>query len=182
VTERRLPHQKIVEHVELCGRAIRYPEPDRQTRAFMKRAATLAADPHTAPEIVRAVIFGPDNPIMARHPTLSGGYPDARTLRNPLYWVCVDLVLRAEMRANGIPLDGAGRPFTMSIPEAARKLGRYEHAIHNAIENRTLHAWVHEGRSYLLPAEVAAYNVPRRGRPPKPAARPGSTGRQRAKP
>jgi hypothetical protein len=158
---------KLLEHVELCGRAIRYPKPDRRTRAFMKRVATLAVDPNTKPEAVRALVFGPDNPIMASHPTLGGGYPNARTVKNPLYWVCVDLVLRAEARANSVSLETAGKPFTMSIPEAARKLGRYEHAIHNAIENRTLHAWAHDGRSHLLPSEVAAYDVPRRGRPPK---------------
>ena len=88
-----------------------------------------------------------------------------------MYWICVDIVLRAEVRAGHASLESAGKPFTMSIPEAARKLNRYERAIHNAIENRTLHAWVHDGRSYLLPAEVAGYDVPRRGRPPRTRSR-----------
>jgi hypothetical protein len=155
------------EYVELSGRRIEVPGVDRGTRVFLARASELAHDDTVSPEHVRAVVFGPENPILARHPTLPGAYPDAATVRNPLYWVCVDLVLRAEARAAKVSVERAAAPFTTSVSEAARKLGRYPHAVLNAIKNRTLHAWLHAGRFYLLPAEIAAYDVPRRGRPPK---------------
>jgi len=116
---------------------------------------------------VRALVFGPDNPLLARHPTLPGAFPDASTLRQPAYWICIDLLLRAEARHAGVSLDTAGRRFTTTMAEAARQLNRVQSSILNAVENRSLHSWVREGRQYLLPAEVAAYNVRRRGRPPK---------------
>ena len=123
--------------------------------------------PDASAESVRALVFGPENPILARHPTLPGAYPDASSVREPAYWVCVDLVLRAEARDAGASLEEAGSAFTTTMAEAARKLNRVQSAIMNAVSNRTLHTWVRQGRQYLLPAEVAAYSVPRRGRAPK---------------
>ena len=155
------------EHVEVSGRRIVVEHIDRRTRTFFERAEALAGQEATKPEAVRAFVFGPENPILATHPTLPGAYPDAATIKNPLYWVCVDIVLRAEARAARISLARASAPFTTTIAEAARKLNRHPGAILNAINNRTLHAWVQDGRIHLLPAEVAAYDVPRRGRPPR---------------
>jgi hypothetical protein len=154
-------------HVDLTGRILEYPVPEPRVVQFIARLAEAAADPHLTPAEVRGLAFGPDNPILARHPTLPGAYPDATTVRDPIYWVCVDLIMRAEARAAGVSTDTASAPFTMTVMEAARKLGRYQHAIQNAIKNRTLHAWVRAGRLYLLPKEVEAYSVPRRGRTPR---------------
>ncbi|MFZ5893404.1 MAG: hypothetical protein ACOY0T_20250 [Myxococcota bacterium] len=154
-----------IEHRELSGRVIRCAAPDASTRAFIDRLRQLAEAAETSPAEMRALVFGPQNPILARHPTIPGAYPDARTVRDPLYWVCVDLVQRVELRAAGVAVDRLGAPFTTSISEAAAQLGRHRYAIHNAVKNRTLHAWTHDGRLYLLPKEVAAYDVPRRGRP-----------------
>lgn len=156
-----------MEHIEVSGARLVYPQPDAKTAAFLEHVARLADAHDVSPEAIRALVFGPENPILARHPTLPGAYPDAATVRNPVYWVCVDLVLRAEARGAHASLERAGAPFTMTMAEAAKKLGRYQHAVQNAVKNRTLHVWVHDGRHYLLPAEVAAYDVPRRGRPPK---------------
>ncbi|MFZ5895539.1 MAG: hypothetical protein ACOY0T_31065 [Myxococcota bacterium] len=158
-------HAPAFEHVELSGRVIRCVAPNAQTSAFLERAQNLAALPRTTPNEMRAFVFSSDNPIMARHPTLPGAYPDEATVKDPLYWVCVDLIQRVELRACGLPLERAGAPFTTSVSEAAARLSRHRQAIHNAVNNRTLHAWMHDGRLYLLPAEVAAYDVPRRGRP-----------------
>jgi len=161
------PNSGLIEHTEISGRVLRFPTPRPEVATFLERLCALLDAPHASAESVRAFAFGPENPILARHPTLPGAYPDASSVREPAYWVCVDVVLRAEAREDGVSLEDAGRPFTTTMAEAARKLGRVQSSIVNAVENRTLHAWVHEGRHYLLPAEVAAYNVPRRGRPAK---------------
>ena len=159
--------ERSFEHTELSGRVIRCDVPDTQTSGFLERAQRLAAVPTTTANEMRAFVFSPDNPIMARHPTLPGAYPDERTVKNPFYWVCVDLIQRVELRASGGSLERAGAPFTTSVSEAAARLSRRRQAIHHAVSNRTLHAWMHDGRLYLLPAEVAAYEVPKRGRAPK---------------
>jgi len=161
------PNSGLLEYTEITGRVLRFPAPRLEVAAFLARLCALLDGPQPSAESVRALAFGPENPILARHPTLPGAYPDAASVREPAYWVCVDVVLRAEAREAGVSLEDAGRPFTTTMAEAARKLGRVQSSIANAVENRTLHAWVHEGRHYLLPAEVAAYNVPRRGRPSK---------------
>ena len=161
------PNSGLIEHIEISGRVLRFSTPRPEVATFLERLCALLDAPHASAESVRALAFGPENPILARHPTLPGAYPDASSVREPAYWVCVDVVLRAEAREAGVSLENAGRPFTTTMAEAARKLGRVQSSIVNAVENRTLHAWVHEGRHYLLPAEVAAYNVPRRGRPSK---------------
>jgi len=153
-----------VEYTEISGRVLRFPAPRAEITTFLDRLCGLLEAPEASAGAVRALAFGPENPILARHPTLPGAYPDASTVREPVYWVCVDIVLRAEAREAGVSLESAGRAFTTTMAEAARRLGRVQSSILNAVENRTLHAWVHEGRHYLLPAEVAAYNVPRRGR------------------
>jgi hypothetical protein len=161
------PNLGLATYVEISGRTLRFPMPAAEVVTFLERLCALLYAPGASAESVRALAFGPDNPILARHPTLPGAYPDASSVREPAYWVCVDLVLRAEAREAGVSVENAGRPFTTTMAEAARKLGRVQSSIVNAVENRTLHAWVHDGRHYLLPAEVAAYNVPRRGRPSK---------------
>lgn len=160
------PNSGLVKYSEISGRTLRFPTPLPEVATFLGRLCALL-DASASAESVRALAFGPENPILARHPTLPGAYPDASSVREPAYWVCVDVVLRAEAREAGVSVEDAGRPFTTTMAEAARKLGRVQSSIVNAVENRTLHAWVHDGRHYLLPAEVAAYNVPRRGRPPK---------------
>jgi hypothetical protein len=161
------PNSGLARYVEISGRTIRFPMPAPEVATFLEQLCALLGTPGASAERVRAIAFGPENPILARHPTLPGAYPDASSVREPAYWVCVDLVLRAEAREAGVSVENAGRPFTTTMSEAARKLGRVQSSIVNAVENRTLHAWVHGGRHYLLPAEVAAYKVPRRGRPSK---------------
>ena len=161
------PDSGVLEYTEITGRVLRFPAPRPEVTTFLATLCALLDAPQASAEGVRALAFGPQNPILARHPTLPGAYPDAASVRESAYWVCVDVVLRAEAREAGVSLEDAGRPFTTTMAEAARKLGRVQSSIANAVENRTLHAWVHEGRHYLLPAEVAAYNVPRRGRPSK---------------
>jgi hypothetical protein len=157
-----------LEHTEISGRVLRFSlPPSPEVLSFLRRVRAMVDMPNGSAASVRALVFGPENPLLARHPTLPGAYPDASTVRQPAYWVCVDLVLRAEAREAGVSLEEAGRPFTTTMAEAARKLNRVQSAIVNAVENRTLHTWVHGGRRYLLPAEVAAYSVPRRGRLPK---------------
>jgi hypothetical protein len=158
---------EVFEHTEISGRVLRFPAPRREVAKFLRRVCALVGASEVSPESVRALVFGPENPILARHPTLPGAYPNASTVRDPAYWVCVDVVLRAEAREAGVSLEKAGRPFTTTTVEAARKLGRFQSSVLHAIENRTLHVWVHQGRQYLMPTEVAAYNVPRRGRPSK---------------
>ena len=155
------------EHVEISGRVVRFSAPSPDVLSFLQRVRNLADAPETAAESVRALVFGPENPILARHPTLPGAYPDASSVREPAYWVCVDFVLRAEARDAGVSFENAGAPFTTTMAAAARQLNRVQSAIANAVSNRTLHSWVRQGRQYLLPDEVAAYSVPRRGRPPK---------------
>ena len=156
----------ILEHTEISGRVLRFPSPPPEVLSFLQRVREMVEGGASA-ESVRALVFGPENPILARHPTIPGAYPDASSVREPAYWVCVDLVLRAEARDVGASLENAGIPFTTTMAEAARKLNRVQSAIMNAVSNRTLHTWVRQGRQYLLPAEVAAYSVPRRGRAPK---------------
>lgn len=157
----------ILEHTEISGRVLRFSSPPPEVLSFLQRARDMVEAPDASAESVRALVFGPENPILARHPTLPGAYPDASSVREPAYWVCVDLVLRAEAREAGVSLEKAGSPFTTTMAEAARKLNRVQSAIMNAVSNRTLHTWVRQGRQYLLPTEVAAYSVPRRGRAPK---------------
>jgi len=158
------PNSNLVTYVEISGRTLRFPTPSPEVVSFLERLCALLDPPGAPVESVRAFAFGPENPVLARHPTLPGAYPDASSVRDPAYWVCVDVVLRAEAHAAGVSLENAGRPFATTMAEAGRKLGRVQSSIVHAVENRTLHAWVHDGRHYLLPAEVAAYNVPRRGR------------------
>ena len=158
---------EALEYSEISGRVLRFARPRPEVVSFLRRVVEIVQSADASASSVRSLVFGPENPILARHPTLPGAYPDASSVRDPAYWVCVDLVLRAEAREAGVSLEKAGSPFTTTVAEAARKLNRVQSAVLNAVENRTLHSWVHQGRRYLLPAEVAAYSVPRRGRPPK---------------
>ena len=69
------------EHVEVSGRRIVVEHIDRRTRTFLERAEALTGQDATKPEAVRAFVFGPENPILATHPTLPGAYPDAATIK-----------------------------------------------------------------------------------------------------
>jgi len=157
----------LSEHVEITGLRIRFPEPERATRQFLRKLEALAADANASAADVRALAFGPENPVLAKHPTLGGAYVDADSIRNPIYWVCVDLVMRAEARTARITPELASAPFTTTVTEAASRLGVYQHAIQHAIAGHSLHAWMLDGRCYLLPDEVARYGVRKRNRAKK---------------
>jgi hypothetical protein len=159
------------EHVEITGMRIRFPEPDRATRQFLRRLETLSSDANASAADVRALAFGPENPVLAKHPTLGGAYVDADSIRNPVYWVCVDWVMRTEARAARISPALASAPFTTSVTEAATQLGVYQHAVQHAVASHSLHAWMLEGRCYLLPDEVARYGVRKRNRAKKKTKR-----------
>jgi excisionase family DNA binding protein len=161
----------ISEHVEINGLRLRFPEPERAARQFLRKLEALATDAKASAADVRALAFGPENPVLAKHPTLGGAYVDADCIRNPVYWVCVDLVMRAEARAAGITPALASAPFTTTVTEAAKRLGVYQHAVQHAVAGHSLHAWMLDGRCYLLPDEVARYGVRKRNRSKKKAKR-----------
>ncbi|HKO52268.1 MAG TPA: hypothetical protein VJV79_31385 [Polyangiaceae bacterium] len=169
--KRKRSARAVSEYVEITGLRIRFPEPERATRQFLRRLEALAADANASAADVRALAFGPENPVLAKHPTLGGAYVDASSIRNPVYWVCVDLVMRAEAREAGITPALASAPFTTTVTEAASRLGVYQHAVQHAVAGHWLHAWMLDGRCYLLPDEVARYGVRKRNRVKKKAKR-----------
>src|SRR5205807_224631 len=70
------PGSAILEYAEISGRVLRFSSPPPEVLGFLQRVREVVEGGASA-ENVRALVFGPENPVLARHPTLPGAYPDA---------------------------------------------------------------------------------------------------------
>lgn len=150
-------------HLSLAGHEIRYDDPTPSVERFLKRANDLVADAEATEDDLTLLVFGADNPILDRTLFPERGMVTKEVLENPVYHVLQDLLARKRAAVKGQTAEQLGRPFTLTVAEAAAQAGVTEDAINKGIRDRRIPSWVKEGRRFLDPRVLPALGLGKRG-------------------
>lgn len=154
-------------HTTLSGLEIEYDDPSEAVERFLAQVfALVESDKASANDLVK-LVYGPENPIMAKHPFLPDkGWVTREVFDNPLYHVFADLIVQKQVAEAGVDPQSLGKPYTLSVAEAAERLGLSEAAVRKAVQDRRLPAWRHKGdRFYKLdPRTLVTFRAGTTGR------------------
>lgn len=150
-------------HTTLSGHDIKYPDPDPKLDRFLKRARDLLDDAKASEDELTLLVYGEDNPILDRTFFPGRGMVTASVLENPVYHVLTDLLARKRAAIKGQTPEQLGKPFTLTVAQAAEQVGVTEDAINKGIRARRIPSWVKDGQRYLDPRTLAALRLGARG-------------------
>lgn len=153
-------------HTTLSGHDIKYPDPDPKLDRFLKRARDLCEDPKASEDDLVLLVYGEDNPILDRTFFPGRGMVTAVVIENPVYHVLLDLLGRKRAAIKGHTAEQLGKPFTLTVPQAAEQLGVTEDAINKGIRARRIPAWVKDGQRYVDPRALAVLKLGKQGKVP----------------
>jgi|SRR5262245_1936193 len=160
---------KMASYTALSGETIRFPDPDPVTADFLARARVAASDLTVSINDMIELVYGPDNPLLDK--TILPGRPmvTKAVFVNPVYHVLADLIGVKRVQLGLLDMAAARAAYTLSVPEAAKRLGITPAAVRAAITGKRLGAIYENGQWWLRPESVASYKVSNRG--PKRASR-----------
>jgi excisionase family DNA binding protein len=142
-------------HIALSGHEIRYDDPTPEVESFIKRAQALVDDPARTEAEVIALVYSRENPILDRTIFPERGAVTREVLDDPVYAVLQDLIFRKEVQRRGLDVAKIAARFTLTVDEAAERLGLHPTSITKAIHARRVGSWVKGGRFYLDPNGLA---------------------------
>jgi hypothetical protein len=161
-------------HLCVDGTVLKFDPPAPAVAAFLERVRRASEDPKVSEDQLVALIYGRDNPLLD-HAMLPGhSMVTKEVFENPVYHVMCDYLGRKRVQLGTLDLAAARARFTMSVPDAAAKIGIHETAVRKAVATRRLASWRADGQIWLDPRAVAAFEVTRRGPPPRLQLRVGS--------
>jgi len=151
-------------HTTINGRAVDYDPTAEETR-FIRRIEAAVIDPAISEAELRSLIYGPENPLLDQQAGYSFVTPTA--FDSPVFRVLLDLLDRKRVRTGSLDLEKTASRYTLSVLEAAERIGIRDSAVRTAVIEGRLPSWVKDGQIRLAPESVDSYQVSRRGRPPR---------------
>jgi excisionase family DNA binding protein len=159
-----------MEYVTLSGHQVEFERPTGALAEFYKNAIKAAADKHVTEDELITLLYSADNPLLSPGLVPGRGMVTKETLAHPLYRVLQDLLVRKHVAARGLDVQAMADRHTLTMVEAAARLGVHVSAVQQAIKAQRLPSWIKDGRHYLSRNAVDAFELARRG--PKPKGRP----------
>lgn len=150
----------------LSGETIEYECATDAVREFVALVFANVANGAVSAAQLEALVYGPANPLLSTDILPGRAVVTKATYEHPAFHVMLDLIGRKRIANGQLDLEAARARHTMTVREAAGKLGITEGAVRQAIYGGRISAWREEGTYYLDPSVVSAYRVSRRG--PKP--------------
>ncbi len=149
----------------LSGEDFATSDADPQVLAFIKRLQGLVDDPTVNESGFVEVLHGLDNPLLDKELMPGRACVTRAVFANPLYHVMNDILGRKRIAIGSLDMDAVRERYSMTVKEAAAKLGLHENAIRQAIAARRLASVKVKGEHRLDPAHIANYKTSPRGRP-----------------
>lgn len=149
-------------HKCLSGETITYPDPEPNVAAYLAKAQAMATDLTVDMMRMNRMVYGKENPLLDN----SSGRPvvTRAAYDNPIYRILREWIEVKEVNLGLIdPIEEAAE-YTLSLAEAAERLGITAAAVRAAIRGRKLAGWMRNGQWYVRPDSVAAYKPSKRGR------------------
>lgn len=158
-------------HTTINGRTIEY-EPTATEAKFLHRVEAAVMNAAIGEVEVRALIYGPENPLLDQRAGYTFVSPSA--FESPVFRVLLDLLDRKRIATGALDLERAAARYTLSVAEAAERLGVRDSTVRTAVIEGRLPSWMKDGEIRLAPESVDSYKVSRRGRPPRLLVKCGS--------
>ncbi len=153
-------------HSTINGRTIEY-EPTAVEARFLARLERAIDDPKISETELRALIYGPENPLLEQQKQTGYTFVTPAAFEAPVFRIALDMLDRKRIAAGSLDLEKVGARYTLSVAEAAERLGVGGNTVRTAVGEGRLPSWMRDGQIWLDPASVDSYEVSRRGRPPK---------------
>lgn len=153
----------MAKYQTVSGHVIEYDETP-EVVAFLRRLRALVDDPKAGVHEVTGLAYSRENPILDQTIFPTRGAVTKEVLANPTYAVVSDLVFRKEAAVHGFDLEEMAERHTLTVAEAAERLGVHVSAVRQAIAARRLPSWIRDGRTYIDPASLQALKVWTRGK------------------
>jgi hypothetical protein len=149
----------------LSGEKVAYLPPPA-VADFIARVHAAVADPGVGVSEVVELIYGPGNPILDR--TMIPGRPvvTKAVFDSPEYKVLADLLQVKRVQVVGMVMPDSA--YTVSVPDAADRLGITPSAVRAAIAGKKLDARQVNGEWLIRDESVGGYRVSNRGRKAEP--------------
>lgn len=145
-------------HQTVSGHLITFV-PTPEVEIFLNKLKVLAKDSNKTEKDLILFTYSPDNPILDPNLVSGRGYVTKETLKNPAYYIMVDLLYRKAVDEQGIDLDLISDGFTITISEAAKELGVHVSAIRQAILAHRLPSWKKNHKHYLNRRSLSAFKL-----------------------
>lgn len=154
-----------MKYTTTLGETIEYPKPRPDVSAFLTRAKEAAEDPAVSEAELITLIYGPDNPILEQGRFPGRGAVTKEVLANPIYHVLQDLLQHKRITLGHVSAEQLLSSFSLTVSEAAKKLGISQAAIRKAIAANHLSATKRPNGYLIDPRSVDSYRsrVTKRG-------------------
>lgn len=159
-----------MEHETLSGHRIEFEKPTGKLATFLRRAQAAAEDPKVTEDDLVALLYSAENPLLSPGLVPGRGVVTKETLANPVYRVLQDLLFRKHVAERKVDVQALADRHTLTPSEVAERLGVHVSAVRQAIQAQRLPAWVKDGRLYIDPRALDAFELVRAG--PKAQGRP----------
>lgn len=151
----------------LSGHTIPYPDFEPAVTRFLTRVMKALGDQRVTEDDLVLLIYGTENPILDRTLFPERGMVTKEVLEHPAYPIMCDALARKRAAIKGQTAEQLGRPFTLTVAQAAKQCGVSEDAINRGIRARRIPSWVKDGQRYLDPRTFAALGLGERGALPE---------------
>src|SRR5690625_3742033 len=149
-------------HKLLSGEIVRYSPPPEVDR-YIDRLKVAANDPTVTVGELVDMVYSEENPILVRDIIPGRGVVTRQVFEDPAFHVMQDLIEQKRIQAGHLDREAAESMHTMTVQEAAERLGISESAVRQAIYAKRLAARKVGGSWRLYPGGVEAYRVSNRG-------------------
>jgi excisionase family DNA binding protein len=154
---------ELERYTTLAGETLEYPRPNAEVGGFLARVFDATNNPNVGEGELIDLIYGKENPILDQTIFPARGAVTKEVFTDPVYHLMTDLLDHKRVQMGTLDLHKAHAAFTMTVQEAARKLGITQGAVRNAIVSRRMPA-IKKGGVYLLdPKAVESFHVSPRG-------------------
>lgn len=146
-------------HITLSNKEIEYDDRDPVVAAFLQRVRELAAKPKSKESDLIALVYSQENPIMDRTLFPERGAVTKEVLEHPVYRVLCDIMGRKRVEQDSVNVETLGASYTLTVAEAAAKLGMTTSAVRQAIDASRLPSWKKGGHHFLNPDHFSAFKL-----------------------
>jgi excisionase family DNA binding protein len=169
-------------YTTILGEVIEYSRPRSEVAAFLERVKRAAHDPRIDASELTELVYGRENPLLDQTIFPGRGAVTRSVMRDPVYHVMLDLIEAKRVQTGALDANAVLASFTMTVAEAAARIGISPSAVRQAIAAKRLAAVKRGNAHFIDPRGVDAYrdHVVRRGPSPRTgmagaAGRPGRT-------
>jgi excisionase family DNA binding protein len=144
-------------------------EADRKLAAFVRRVERTAKSAEATEDDLIALVYSGDNPLLGRS-ALGAPIATQKTVAHPAYRVLCDLIEQKRLADRGISVSQLAKRYTITVADAAERLGVHESAVRQAIHAGRLSAWRKDQQYFLHPKWLEQFKQSSAGekRGPKP--------------